>query len=78
MVVRCSPARSVTLLTGRTSGTAVNAGRLGYRYGAEILEVTSEDHIVAARLDLPGNAPFARLEVVDPAGRRAWTNPLWA
>ena len=78
VVVRCSPARSVTLLTGRTSGTAVNAGRLGYRYGAEILEVTSEDHIVAARLDLPGNAPFARLEVVDPAGRRAWTNPLWA
>ena len=78
VVVRCSPARSVTLLTGRTSGTAVNAGRLGYRYGAEIVEVTSEDHIVAARLDLPGNAPFARLEVVDPAGHRAWTNPLWA
>lgn len=78
VVVRCSPARSVTLLTGRTSGTAVNAGRLGYRYGAEILDVTSEDHIVAARLDLAGNAPFARLEVVDPAGRRAWTNPLWA
>ncbi len=66
VIVRCSPARSVTLLTGRTSGTAVNAGRLGYRHGAEILEVTSDDHIVAARLDLPGNAPFARLEVVDP------------
>ena len=60
VVVRCTPARSVTLLTGRTSGTAVNAGRLGYRYGAEILEVSPDDGIVAARLDLPGNAPFAR------------------
>ena len=36
--VRCSPARSVTLVSGRTEGAAVNAGRLGYRYGAEMLE----------------------------------------
>ena len=77
VVVRCSPARTVTLLTGRTSGTAVNAGRLGYRYGADVLETTPDDLIVAARLDLPGNAPFARIEVVDTSGRRAWTNPVW-
>jgi hypothetical protein len=77
IVVRCTPARSVTLLMGKTSGTAVNAGRLGYRYGADILEVTPDGWIVAARLDLPETAPFARLEVVDPAGGRAWTNPLW-
>jgi hypothetical protein len=77
VVVRCTPARSVTLLCGRTSGTAVNAGRLGYRYGAEVLETTADDWIVAARLDLPGTAPFARIEVVDPKGRRAWTNPVW-
>jgi hypothetical protein len=76
VVVRCSPARSVTLLTGRTSGTAVNAGRLGYRYGADVLESTHDDLIVAARLDLAESAPFARLEVVDQVGRRAWTNPL--
>jgi len=76
VVVRCTPARSVTLLTGRTSGTAVNAGRLGYRYGAEILETTADGLIVAARLDRPETAPFARVEVVDPAGRKAWTNPL--
>jgi hypothetical protein len=77
IVVRCSPARSVTLLCGRTSGTAVHAGRLGYRYGADVLETSADDWIVAARLDLPTTAPFARLEVVDPTGRRAWTNPLW-
>ena len=77
VVVRCTPARSVTLLCGRTSGTAVNAGRLGYRYGADALETTPEDWIVAARLDLPSTAPFARIEVVDPRGRRAWTNPVW-
>ena len=77
VVVRCTPARSVTLLTGRTSGTAVNAGRLGYRYGAEILEVSPDDGIVAARLDLPGNAPFAR-RGGRRGGRRAWTNPLWS
>lgn len=77
VVVRCTPARSVTLLTGRTSGAAVNAGRLGYRYGADVLDVTADGWILAARLDLPATAPFARVEVVDPAGRRAWTNPLW-
>jgi hypothetical protein len=77
VVVRCSPARSITLLCGRSSGTAVHAGRLGYRYGADVLESSPDDWIVAARLDLPPAAPFARLEVVDPAGRRAWTNPLW-
>jgi hypothetical protein len=76
VVVRCTPARSVTLLTGRTSGTAVHAGRLGYRYGAEILETTPDGLIVAARLDRPETAPFARIEVVDAHGRKAWTNPL--
>lgn len=76
VVVRCTPARSVTLLTGRTSGTAVNAGRLGYRFGADVLETTSDGLIVAARLDRPETAPFARVEVVDAAGGKAWTNPL--
>jgi len=76
VVVRCTPARSVTLLTGRTSGTAVNAGRLGYSHGADVLETTPDDLIVGARLDRPETAPFARVEVVDAWGRKAWTNPL--
>ncbi len=77
VVARCSPCRSVTLLTGVSSGAAVNAGRLGYRHAADVLEQTPDGWITTARLDLPEMAPYARLEVVDPAGRRAWTNPLW-
>ena len=33
--------------------------------------------ITACRLEKPVFAPYGRLEVADPAGRRAWTNPLW-
>ena len=74
--VRCSPCRSVTLNTGRSSGAAVHAGRLGYRYGAEIDETTDEGLIVAASLALPETAPYARIEVVDALGRTAWSNPV--
>ena len=77
VVVRCTSARSVALMTGKSSGTAVNAGRLGYRHGADILDVSPDGGILAARLDLPETAPFARVEVTDAAGRRAWTNPVW-
>ena len=76
IVVRCTPARSVTLLSGKTSGTAVNAGRMGYRYGARVVETAPDGLIIAASLDRPETAPFARVEVVDSSGRKAWTNPL--
>jgi hypothetical protein len=75
--VRTSPARSVTLLTGRTRGAAVNAGRMGYAYRGEVLESSPEGAIVAARLTAPKQAPFARLEVAGWSGGKAWTNPLW-
>lgn len=75
--VRCSPCRSVTLCAGSTRGSAVNAGRLGYRYGGEVVSATEEGAITAARLERPRGAPFGRVEVVDLQGRKAWTNPLW-
>jgi hypothetical protein len=75
--VRTSPARSVTLLTGRTRGASVNAGRLGYSYRGEVLERSPEGAITAARLVAPKQAPYARLEVADWNGGKAWTNPLW-
>ena len=74
--VRCSPARSVTLVSGRSTGAAVNAGRLGYRYAGAVLGTDDDGWITHARLTKPFGAPFARIEVTDPAGGRAWTNPL--
>ena len=49
--VQCDPCRSVTVVFGVSSGAAVNAGRLGYRYGGEILATTPDglDHGRAAR-----------------------------
>jgi hypothetical protein len=75
--VRTSPAQSVTLLTGRTRGASVNAGRLGYAYRAEVLAQSPEDAITAARLIAPKQAPYGRVEVTGTDGRKAWTNPLW-
>ena len=74
--VRCSPARSVTLVSGRSTGAAVNAGRLGYTYAGKILGTDDAGLITHARLTKPFGATFARIEVTDAAGGRAWTNPL--
>lgn len=74
--VRCSPCRTVTLVSGRATGAAVNVGRLGYRYAARALECDSEGHVVSARLDVPASARHARVEVTDTAGRKAWANPF--
>jgi len=74
--IRCSPARSVTLVSGRSTGAAVNAGRLGYRYAGTVLATDDAGWITHARLTKPFGATFARIEVTDAAGCRAWTNPL--
>ena len=74
--VRCSPARAVTLVAGRTEGAAVNAVRSGYRFGGEVLATDGEGYVTHARLTKPFAASFARIEVTDAAGCRAWTNPL--
>jgi hypothetical protein len=77
VTVRCSPARSVTLFTGRRRGARANAGRLGYPHRARVLEENDDGLITAVRLEAPRDAPYGRLEVADAEGRRAWTNPLW-
>ncbi|MCY7304096.1 MAG: CehA/McbA family metallohydrolase [Thermoleophilia bacterium] len=76
VVVECDPCRSVTVMFGVSSGAAVHAGRLGYRHGGEILETTPDGSITAARLDLPRTTPYARVQVTDERGGRAWTNPV--
>jgi hypothetical protein len=77
VVVRCSPARGVTLYSGRSRGARVNAGRLGYPHHAEVLERTHDGLITAARLVKPYDAPYGRVEVLDAKGNKAWSNPLW-
>jgi len=77
VVVRSSPAKSVTLFSSRYRGARANAGRLGYPNASQILERDANGLITACRLEKPVLAPYGRLEVADPAGGRAWTNPLW-
>ena len=77
VVVRCSPAASITLVSSRHRGARANAGRLGYPNGSTILERDDDGLITACTLEKPALAPYGRLEVADARGRRAWTNPLW-
>jgi hypothetical protein len=77
VTVRCSPAASITLYTGRRRGARVNAGRLGYPHNAQVLEQTDDGLITAAQLERPFRQPYGRIEVADRDGNRAWTNPLW-
>jgi hypothetical protein len=72
--VRCSPARSVTLVSGRTMGSAVNARPTGYRHRGRVLDESADGLIVHARLDLPPGARHGRVEVTDATGRKAWAN----
>ncbi len=71
-----SPCRSVTLSQGAQGGSSAQAGRLGYRYGARVLETAAGGGLVRVRLDRR-RARFGRLQLEDAEGRRAWTNPLW-
>jgi hypothetical protein len=77
VTVRCSPAASVTLYTGRRRGARANAGRLGYPNKAQILERDDAGLITAVRLERPFSQPYGRVEVADASGNHAWTNALW-
>jgi hypothetical protein len=74
--VTCSPCRTITLVSGRTTGAAVNVGRLGYRYAGRELECDRDGLVLHARLDIPPSARHVRIEATDAAGRKAWANPL--
>ena len=78
VVVRCSPAASVTLYCGRTRGARANAGRLGYPNLSRVLERTDDGAITAIALQRPWDGGrYGRVEVRAADGRKAWTNPLW-
>lgn len=77
VVVECSPAASVTLVSSRARGARANAGRLGYPKDSRILARDDRGLITAVALERPHAAPYGRVEVADGRGGRAWTNPLW-
>ena len=56
----------------------MNAGRLGLQTNAEALERDDAGLITAARLVRPYDARYGRVEVLDPQGNKAWSNPLWS
>ena len=68
--VECSPVHSVALLTG-TSRALSRIGRNVTSATFEIAKVQS-----TAWVD-PGAVRWFRIVVVDGAGKRAWTNPIW-
>jgi hypothetical protein len=72
--VRCSPARSVRLRSGAWDGGAVNADRFGMPYRGEILERDHHGLITRARFEPLEYWRWARIEVDDAHGNRAWSN----
>jgi hypothetical protein len=78
VVVRCSPAASVTLYCGRRRGARANAHRLGYPHHARVLERDAAGLITAVSLQRPWDGGrYGRVEVKAADGTTAWTNALW-
>jgi hypothetical protein len=71
--VRCSPARSVILRSGRWDGCGVTADPLGMNWRGRVTERAADGSITAARLELPEFHGWGRVEVSDAAGGRAWS-----
>jgi len=74
--IRCSPARTINLMTWREHGWGVGAGHRGMQFDARILERDDRGLVVRARFTPPADLPYRRLVVEDERGRKAWTNPL--
>jgi hypothetical protein len=58
--------------------SAVNYARLiePRRTGKRVHAIGKEP-ICRAEFELPRDWPYARLEIEDSVGKRAWSNPLW-
>jgi hypothetical protein len=76
VVVRCSSARAVRLRSGPWDGCAVNADPSGTGWRGEVLDRDDDGLVNAVRFEHPEFWRWARVEVEDEHGRRAWTNPL--
>jgi hypothetical protein len=93
VTVRCSPARSITLVANATKGGRLNAGPFGMALRARRLGhaemggehprrhrpegVIEGDLLTGGIFTLTGAETYARVQVEDERGRMAWTNPLF-
>ncbi len=86
VLVRCSPARSITLVADATRGARLNAGPFGMASRARRLrtaaghgpEGTVEGELLTGgEFLLTGTERYVRVQVEDDRGRCAWTNPLF-
>src|SRR5205085_47575 len=75
VVVECSPASAVTLRSGPWDGGRANADPRRMSWRAEVLDRDPSGAITRARLRLPEQRPWGRVEVLGADGTRAWTNP---
>jgi histidinol phosphatase-like PHP family hydrolase len=68
--VTCSPVQAIALVTG-TSRAVANIGR---QITGATFDLSNVGENIRAK-DAP--ASWVRVVVIDAAGRRAWTNPIW-
>ena len=61
--VETSPVVSIRLIGPRRVGKWIN--------------VAEKEFLLQAEFELPPDWPYARLEIEDATGKRAWSNPLW-
>jgi hypothetical protein len=76
VVVRSSSARSVRLRSGPWDGCSVNADPTMGSWRGEALEHDAAGLVTDARFEVPEFWRWARVEVEDERGRRAWSNPF--
>jgi hypothetical protein len=55
----------------------IYARLIGPRRVGKWINVADKEPLLRAEFELPADWPYARLEIEDAAGKRAWSNPLW-
>ena len=76
VIVRCSPARSVRLRSGPWDGCTVNADPAMGNWRGEARASDAAGLVTEAHLQYPEFWRWARVEVEDDRGRRAWSSPF--
>jgi hypothetical protein len=68
--IECSPVQAITLATGVSRALA----KIGRQITGAVFDLTEVGHNNRAK---GAPATWVRATIIDAAGRRAWTNPIW-